>query len=145
MKEIFPRQTVFFCWHHNGWRRYSRRWWMHWFDWLELYRELRSVWRRGWYGYAPRDLWSLDYYLAAWLPYALRDFRERNAGYPSSLTPEQWEKELRLMEHGWIAAQHLHWECEHDCYAGKDHDAYWGRRWEYCSKIFMKRFFHLWY
>lgn len=137
-----PKRTLF-NWHRNGYRRYCRNWWLHWFDLKDLFHEIADMWHRANYGYGKRDLWALDYYLAAWLPHALHDFRMRDAGWPGNMSKQQWEKELRLMEHGWIAAQHLQWECE--CYANPDHDAYWQRRWDYCSTIFMQRLFHLWY
>lgn len=132
-----------FDWHRNPYRTFCRSWWRHWFDLRSLWHELKDMWHRANYGYGKRDLWALDYYLASWLPSALRDFRTRKAGRPGNVGQKQWEKELRLMEYGWIAAQHIQWECE--CYAEPGHDAYWERRWDYCSKIFMRRLFSLWY
>ena len=138
-------QKVLFAWHRNGWQPYSWFWWRHWFDWAALLREGHAVWRRGWYGYAPRDLWSLDAYLATWLPYAIKEFRERNNGHPCDMASKQWDKELRAMEAGWIAARHILEQCGHACWTEKGHGVRWEKQWNSGSKIFMKRFFHLWY
>lgn len=139
------KKETLFSWHRNGWDRWSWYWWKHWFNWKALYRDVRDMWYRANYGYAPRDLWSLDHYLASWMPHALEEFRSRACGHPSSLTEDQWNEELMIMQHGWIAAQHILWQCDHECYSMAEHDAYWGRHWHYCHKIFMKRFFSLWW
>lgn len=132
-----------FAWHCNPWRKYSRRWWLHWFDLKDLWCELKCMWHRANYGYSNRDLWSLDMYLTSWLPSALKEFRENKMAYPASLTSEKWDHELKMMELAFVAAKHLNMDCE--CFSEDGHDAYWRRRWDYCSKVFMKRFFNLWW
>mgnify|MGYP007086292503 CR=1 FL=1 len=135
--------NTLFGWHRNPWRRFSRKWWMHWLDWKDLYWEIKCLWHRANYGYSSRDLWSLDSYLASWMPSAIQEFRRESSGYPMGINHNRWEKELKLMEYGWVACQHMNWDC--DCFAEPGHDAYWKRRWDYCSKLFLKRFHNLWW
>lgn len=141
--------NTLFSWHCNPWRKYSWRWWLHWLDVKDLLFEIKQMWQRAHRGYADKDLWSIDMYLAQWLPAALQQFRETTHSVPMSLTSQQWEHELKMMEHAFIAAQHVQWTGVCTCWQsntfdGIKHDAYWKRRWLYCSGIFVKRFFNLW-
>ena len=115
----------------------------------DLWFELKAMWQRAYRGYADKDLWSIDMYLAQWLPVAIKQFRETTYSVPMGLSKQQWDHELKIMEHAFIAAQHMQltgvctcWDS--NTFDGVKHDAYWKRRWLYCSRIFMKRFFHLW-
>lgn len=51
----------------------------------QLYRE--AVWflQRGKRGWSDKDIWSLDWYLAGWLPDALRRLKETKHGIPSDM------------------------------------------------------------
>jgi len=62
----------------------------------DLIREVRDFFERGWYGYARTDVWSLDGYLAAWLPSALRQMRD-GYSYPPDLTSDEWREKLTVM------------------------------------------------
>lgn len=62
----------------------------------DLLREVGDFFERGWWGYARTDVWSLEGYLAAWLPSALRQMRD-GWSYPPDLTPDEWQEKLSLM------------------------------------------------
>lgn len=54
-------------------RGYIWDWWKFPYD---LYRELKAFYKRGMYGWADCDTWSLDVYLASWLPDALESYKD---------------------------------------------------------------------
>lgn len=109
----------------------------------DLIREARDFVERGWWGYARTDAWSLDDYLASWLPSALRQIRD-GCSYPPDLTPDEWREKLSLMIVGFEDALRLS-------------DGDWGD-WESARKIrkelyqrsklgiqeFADRFYDLW-
>lgn len=73
---------------------------------LSPYREVKYFIQRGYRGYSDRDRWGLSYYLATWLPKALREIKNKHTGVsigfasdvtgPSfdwtSVTDEDWER-----------------------------------------------------
>jgi len=64
---------------------------------------LKSFIQRGKRGYADQDLWSLDTYLADWLPIAIRDLSRISHGYPTNLTEKKWNDILEKMARGFEA------------------------------------------
>lgn len=51
---------------------------------VDAWRELRSIWHRGCYGWDITDTWSLDHYLATILPALLRALAATTQGFPVS-------------------------------------------------------------
>ena len=72
----------------------------------DLIREVRDFFVRGWRGYARTDVWDLHFYLATWLPHALRQLRD-GCSYPPSLTHDEWREKLALMIAGFRAADRV--------------------------------------
>lgn len=69
----------------NGWVPFCSQWWGEIFSIpYDLFRELRAFYQRGMYGYADCDLWSLDDYLAEWIPSALADLKETPVDHAAS-------------------------------------------------------------
>lgn len=76
--------------------------------------EIKYFIQRGRRGYADKDLWSFDYYIAGWMPDALRDFKRAMKKYggvptyfeydlykekdPSKITAKQW----KIAEKEWV-------------------------------------------
>lgn len=90
---------------YTPYRLFSRFWWKELWDY-----PLRGIWRdisafihRGIYGWAPRDVWSLDWHLARVYAGALHHLSENNCGCPGTweLRPDgeynfsSWNEQLR--------------------------------------------------
>ena len=56
----------------------------------DLYREIRTVIRRGIYGWDYSDTWSFDCYLEHVIYHALKYFQENRIGHPANITDKQW-------------------------------------------------------
>ena len=85
----------------------KRRFWKFWHRGFPA--EIRWFIQRGRRGYSDQDLWSLDCYLASWLPSALRAYG--HGGHPSQLTHEQWKTILETMATGFEAHHRMIAEC----------------------------------
>ena len=68
-------------------------------------RELHRFFARGWWGYADSDVWSLDTYLATWLPGALRQIKNNSLGYPGGMGRKEWRETVEKMAVGFEAAR----------------------------------------
>lgn len=76
-------------------RYVSGRWWMSPLRLpRDLYREARDFVKRGLYGIAPSDTWSLDFYLEGVIEEGLRILRRDTHGYPADTTNDEWQKFL---------------------------------------------------
>lgn len=87
----------------------------------DAWRAVKWFVQRGRRGWSDRDLWSLDSYLAEWLPDALRALKERKHGVPmemfdegSDYSPEateiavkRWNATLDQMIEGFVAWQRI--------------------------------------
>lgn len=73
----------------------------------ESYDSVKYFIQRGWRGYSDRDLWSLDAYLASWMPAALAHLGRTKRGTPIGMTPKGWDTRLRIMREGFEAANAL--------------------------------------
>ena len=86
-------------------RYWSYSWyWMLTHPWLfftELWDVVRDFCERGWYGYSVTDLWSLNEYINAWLPGALRNLADHGYSMPDGLSPEEWHAILHDMADKW--------------------------------------------
>jgi len=73
--------------------------------WVRLrWRYQRS--KRGW---ADRDVWSLDSYLAKLIGSSIASLRNHGHGYPSDITLEQWDDVLTRISEP-LLAYHKHWD-----------------------------------
>ncbi len=69
-------------------------------------REVKWFIQRGRRGYADFDLWSLDWYLADWMPKALRQLKKNHNGYPGiegANSDAEWKAILEKMARGFEA------------------------------------------
>ena len=71
----------------------------------ESYYRIKWFIQRGYRGYADCDAWSLDYYLAGWMPAALKRLENNKIGCPCGMTPRGWRTRLRIMRDGFEAAR----------------------------------------
>lgn len=117
-----------------GYRRWIWPWWKHWLDPRTYWYDLITFYQRGRRGWADRDLWSLDLYLAGWMGDALHKMQEVSPHMNKHT--KQGIREFQQMIEGWDAAGKVM-----DSF-GTDKQAL--RRWERGFDIFKKRFFSLW-
>lgn len=88
----------------NSWNLDDKPWWktLRWGlpGWLH---DIKTFWHRARYGWAPRDTWSLDYYLNGVLAGALQYLADHNHGAPAGYGSadnvetnfEKWDSDLR--------------------------------------------------
>lgn len=67
---------------HSGYRLFVWPWWKHWFRPRTYYNWLKWKIQRAQRGWADCDAWSLDGYLAEWMPDALGHLKENKDGIP---------------------------------------------------------------
>jgi hypothetical protein len=72
----------------SGYKMFCSRWWKHWLSPQTYYYWLKYKIQRAQRGWADCDTWSLDNYLAEWLPAALRHLKEHQHGFPASMFDE---------------------------------------------------------
>jgi len=72
---------------------------------IALYDHVEAFIQRGYRGYADRDIWGLDYYLAGWMPAALEQLRRTKHGTPLGMTPKGWDTRLTIIVDGFKAAK----------------------------------------
>lgn len=83
-------------WHVPSYRRFSRLWWsdLGWYVVRGFWRDLYWFYHRGRYGWAPRDIWSLDAYVDKVMGETLWALAENAhgapAGYPH-IGPDNWQ------------------------------------------------------
>ena len=69
----------------SGYKMFCSRWWKHWLSPQTYYYWLKYKIQRAQRGWADCDTWSLDNYLAEWLPAALRHLKEHSHGFPAHM------------------------------------------------------------
>lgn len=74
----------------------------------ECYHHAKWFLQRGWRGYADCDVWSLDGYLASWLPEALERLQANKLGHPCGMTRKGWDSRLERMKDGFLTAREFH-------------------------------------
>jgi hypothetical protein len=74
---------------------------------MALYDKAKWFIQRGYRGYADCDAWSLDYYLAGWMPAAIKYLEENKHGTPIGMTPKGWATRLRIMREGFEAVKEM--------------------------------------
>ena len=72
----------------------------------DIYRWFKAFLQRGLRGYADTDVWSLDVYLATWLPSAIRQLKN-GTGCPGKLTQDEWNTLLDFMAETFEVANEL--------------------------------------
>jgi hypothetical protein len=77
------RQPIKFC-SFGGYRRFCSAWWkdLFWYLTRGWFFDIRTYWLRARYGWAPKDVWSLDTYLETVLAGALYRLSEKTYGTP---------------------------------------------------------------
>ena len=70
----------------------------------EAYFKVKWFWQRGRRGYSDSDAWNLQWYLAGWLPGALRELHGGD-GFAYGMTEEIWTRKLVTMIEGFEAIQ----------------------------------------
>ena len=74
----------------SGYRVGTRRWFKHWLNPMTYINTIIWLYQRARYGWAECDVWSLDRYLAEWLPFALMHLKNTTHGFPCLMyTDEQ--------------------------------------------------------
>lgn len=75
---------------------YQQDWWrisVHRPGWM---MDIYTYWHRARYGWAPKDVWDLDYHLNHLLAETLTQLAERTHGYPTGYrSTEAWQADLR--------------------------------------------------
>ena len=99
----------------GGYRRFCIYWWGDLWRWISggWWRDLVAFWHRARYGWAPRDCWNLDHYLACVLGGTLCHLAAHTdsapVGYPqqeptdAKTAFEQWEADLTRWGHALAA------------------------------------------
>jgi hypothetical protein len=81
--------------------------------WLTVPRpwhRLRWRWQRSQRGWADRDVWSLDDYLAGLIGEAVEQLRRYGHGFPNGMTSEEWDATLGRISRPLLAyRQHWNW------------------------------------
>lgn len=75
----------------SGYRVFTRYWFKHWLNPGTYYYYVKYKIQRANRGWADCDIWSLDNYLAEWLPDALKRLKDIKHGTPMSMFPEEPE------------------------------------------------------
>jgi hypothetical protein len=107
------------------------------FAWRTARWNVVTFYQRGRRGYGDSDLWSFDSYLTTMIPAALKTFKEKNIGYPCSLTPEEWDEILDKI----ILGFENHTTKIQDWSYDPEKDPEWKETW----KLFRKWFNHIWW
>lgn len=85
-----PKQPIS-TWHiSSGYRPLCWYWWYYWYRYIThgWYQDIYTFWHRGRYGWAPRDTWSFDLYIAGVLGAGLAYLAATTVGAPCGY-PEQ--------------------------------------------------------
>lgn len=106
----------------------------------EIYRHYRWFIQRGSRGWADCDVWSLDNYLAGWVPDALDRLLANKLGHPIGMTRKGWDTRLKRMKEGFVEANKIG-EFEYtgvkECKAAQ-------RRMKRGLYVFVEHFLNLW-
>ena len=107
-----------------------------------MFRKIKKAYQRAARGYADEDIWSLDMYLAKWMPDALRQLKNQKHGIPIEFldSTEEWDVIMDTMIAGFEAArdiQEFNFETNQECEVLLD-------IWQKGGTLFVKHFFSLW-
>ena len=107
----------------------------------DLYLQAKWFVQRGLRGYSDEDTWSLDHYLASWMPQALRQLKQNSHGHPDGMTYAGWQTRLRKMADGFEAAHALNATMRD--WSTKEGRAL-QRKFQQGMKLFQEHYFKLW-
>jgi hypothetical protein len=93
--------------HPNIWRKYGKRWWLHWFDVISIWRDLRDAAQRSVRGWGDGDIYGLMTYHAGVTIGLLKHFRDNHVGYMDGMTPEEYDAKIDEAISGWEAKYSL--------------------------------------
>lgn len=82
--------------------------WNFWYFFIDLPKQIKWFFQRGWRGWADADIWSFDWYLSRVITSGLKHFKKNLHGHPPDITSEEWEKILQKIIDGfqaWIEVQ----------------------------------------
>jgi len=105
----------------------------------ELFRHLKWAWQRAYRGWDDTVVWSIDYYLAQYMPIWLRKLKEDKKGIPIGLTEEEWSVILYKITTGFEVAYKI---IEMDYDGHGQEIAY--KKFEEGMDLFKEYFFSLW-
>jgi hypothetical protein len=71
------------------------------------YYRIKWFIQRGYRGYADCDVWSLEWYLAGWMPEALDRLASIKHGHPFGMTEKGWNTRLKIMRDGFSAVREM--------------------------------------
>ena len=108
---------------------------------IDLYYKALWFIQRGRRGYADCDVWSIDGYLAKWMPQALRRLATKKTGHPIGMTVKGWQTRLETMADGFLAARDIQDMTYR--YRSPEDRATW-KQFNRGMKLFHKHFFSLW-
>lgn len=63
------------------------------------YYDIKHAYQRATKGYSNMDLWDVDYWFKDIMVRLLTDFKNNNQGYPSNMTPDEWDNILDEIIH----------------------------------------------
>lgn len=106
---------------------------------IHLWDEVVSFVHRGLYGYAVKDTWSLDMYLATWMPSAIRRIANGH-GYPYGLTEKRWKIILEKIARGFEATYLM----DEDYMAPRKQVKKWVKERDKGLELFAKYYSNLW-
>lgn len=140
-----PKKQKPFPFMDGSYRMFCKPWWGYWLNPKSYWRACRRYWNRARYGWDGEDIYSLDDYLAQWMPYAVASCTWHINYYTKQ--NEKEKQKFYYMCMGWEALWHLCWSCE--CYAeriaGQSHDEYWRKRLAFCMPYFLQYMRRLWW
>jgi len=105
----------------------------------ELFRHLKWAWQRVYRGWDDTVVWSIDYYLAQYMPIWLRKLKEDKKGIPIGMSEEEWDIVLYKITTGFEVAYKI---IEMDYDEHGQEIAY--KKFEEGMDLFKEYFFSLW-
>lgn len=106
----------------------------------DLWGEARGFFQRGWRGYSDYDMWNVHSHTCDVYRSMLREWAGRTCSYPYGLTPEGWERRLRVMADGFDAGKRI---IEWDYKDKAEHDKLY-RQWKRGWLLMGNWFFTMW-
>lgn len=105
--------------------------------------EIKYGFQRMFRGYDDREIFSLDFQFIEKYTNILQKFKENTVGYPTNLSPEEWDSILDRMMFLLLEIQNVYDEVDITNYKIKDEIIEKDK--DEFFNLFSKYFFHLWY
>ena len=138
-KIISHRPDFNITWYEEIYYWFWRRW-----DWIRMLpREIKWFIQRGRRGFADCDVWNLGYYVASWMPEAIKQLRKNVSGCPGNVFDKtkkhnqcwRWKVILKKIEDGFEAFNKLE-----DCKYGSKRYKQREKKFNEGIKLFVKYF-----